>query len=356
MGSRAAAGRILEVSIVLAALALATGLVAPSRRAVERVYSTGVYPAIDRTVRSFTDLLPFSLGDVLFIALVAALLAGFGIALTRALARRKAAPLFWFAWRTLVALAAVYLWFLASWGWNYLRVPVADKLVLHQDRTNEDAVTRLANRTVRELNRYAGAAHRVAYDDATTSAKLRPAFEAVIARLGDRTAFTAPPPKPTLFDFFMKASGTQGFTDPWTHEINLDRATFPFERPATFAHEWGHISGFADESEANYISVLTCTTSSDPLLRYAGWLLVWFNLPSDVHVTQRATPQVYADLEAVRKRDERQVKPAVARAQQAAYGQYLRANHVKAGYGSYRLFVRLLTAADYDARGLPVLR
>jgi hypothetical protein len=348
MGSRAAAGRILEVSIVLAALALATGLVAPARTAVERVYSTGVYPAIDRTVRSLTDPLPFSLGDVLFIALVTALLAGFGISLARALALRKAAPLGWFAWRTLVGLALVYVWFLGSWGWNYLRVPVADKLVLHHDRTNEDAVTSLANRTVRELNRYAAAAHRVTYDDATTSAKLQPAFEAVIARLGDRTTFTAPPPKPTLFDFFMKASGT--------HEINLDRSTFPFERPATFAHEWGHISGFADESEANYISVLTCTTSSDPLLRYAGWLLVWFNLPSDVHVTQRAVPQVYADLEALRKRNERQVKPAVARAQQAAYGQYLRANHVKAGYESYRLFVRLLTAADYDAHGLPVVR
>jgi hypothetical protein len=83
---------------------------------------------------------------------------------------------------------------------------------------------------------------------------------------------------------------------------------------------------------------------------------VWFNLPSGVHVTERAAPQVYADIEALQRRNERQVKPAVARAQQAAYGQYLRANHVKAGYGSYRLFIRLLTAADYDASGLPLVR
>jgi hypothetical protein len=348
--------RILEGAIVLAALALATGLLAPARATIELAYSTGLYPVIDRAARSVTDLFPFSLGDALFVALIAAFAVGLWATLARTVATRRGWALLAFARRTIVVLAAVYLWFLASWGWNYLRVPVAEKLVLHQERTNEDAVTALANRTLGELNRYAEPAHRETHDGAETAALLRPAFEAVIARLGDRTAFSAPPAKPTIFEFFMKASGSQGFTNPWTHEIDLDGSTFPFERPATFAHEWGHIAGFADESEANYISVLTCTTSADPLLRYSGWLLVWFNLPSDVHVTQRAAPQVYADIEALQKRNERQVKPAVARAQQAAYGQYLRANHVKAGYGSYRLFIRLLTAADYDASGLPVVR
>jgi hypothetical protein len=356
MAPRPRPGLIIETAIVLAAGAVAAGWVTPSRATVERAYSTGLYPAIDRTVRGVTDLLPFSLGDVLFVALIAAFCAGLWRASARSFASRRPAAALTFARRVLVALALIYLWFLASWGLNYLRVPVAEKLVLHQEQTNEDAVTALANRTARELDHYVAAAHRTAYDDATTAAKVRPAFDAVVRRLGDRATFSPPPPKPTIFEFFMQASGSQGFTDPWTHEINLDRSAFPFERPATFAHEWGHIAGFADESEANYISVLACTTASDPLLRYSGWLLVWFNLPSDVHVTQALAPQVIADIEALRKRNERQVKPAVARAQQAAYGQYLRANHVKAGYGSYRLFVRLLTAAGYDAQGLPIVR
>jgi hypothetical protein len=357
MGLRATAGRrVLEAGIVLAALAAATGVLTPARATVERAYSTGSYPAIDRVVRAVTDRIPFSFGDALFLAVLAALAAGLAATLARAIATRGFAPLVTFGRRTLVALALVYLWFLGSWGWNYLRVPVVDKLALHPERTNEVAVTALANRTARELNRYADAAHRAHYDDATTAAKLQPSFDAVTRRLGNRTLFSAPPVKPTIFDFFMKASGTHGFTDPWTHEINLDRATFEFERPAAFAHEWGHIAGFADESEANYVSVLASTLSDDPLLRYSGWLLVWFNLPSDVHVTERLAPQVSADIEALRKRNAAQVKPAVARAQQTAYGQYLRANHVKAGYDSYHLFVRLLTAADYDARGLPSVR
>jgi hypothetical protein len=351
-----AASRILQATMVLIALAFATGLLAPARGTIERAYSTGLYPEIDRAARSVTDLFPFSLGDVLFVALIAAFVAGLWATLARTLESSRGWALLAFVRRTFVILAALYLWFLVSWGFNYSRIPVLDKLVLHQEQTNEDAVTALADRTVRELNAYAVAAHRETHDGAATAALLRPAFERVIDRLGDRTSFSAPPAKATLFEFFMKASGSQGFTNPWTHEITLDGSTFPFERPATFAHEWGHIAGFADESEANYISVLTCTTSADPLLRYSGWLLVWFNLPSDVHVTQRAAPQVIADIEALRKRNERQVKPAVARAQQAAYGQYLKANHVKAGYGSYRLFVRLLTAAEYDAQGLPDVR
>lgn len=348
--------RIFQAIVVLTALAIVTGFWAPARTQVEHIYSTGVYPVIDRAVRSLSDLIPFSLGDLFFVALGVVLIVGLWGTFALTLATFRGWAILAFVRRALVVLAAVYLWFLGSWGFNYLRVPVESKLVLHKEHTNTAAVTELANRTARELNRNVEAAHREGQDGAATAALLRPAFDAVTLRLGNRTTFTAPPAKPTIFGFFMKASGTQGFTNPWTHEIDIDGSTFPFERPATYAHEWGHIAGFADESEANFISVLACTTSEDPLLRYSGWLLVWLNLPSDVHATQSLSPQVVADLKALQQRNARQVKPEVARAQQVAYGQYLRANHVKAGYDSYRLFVRLLTAADYDAHGLPVTR
>ena len=154
----------------------------------------------------------------------------------------------------------------------------------------------------------------------------------------------------------MLLSDGSGFMDPWTHEVNLYSGQLFFERPSTFAHEWAHAAGFADESEANYVSVLACINSPLALARYSGWLLVWFNLPSDVHVTARARRQVVLDVEAIKARYQRQVQPAVARAQQAAYDRYLRANRVKQGIDSYRLFVRWMTGATYDAQGLPVVR
>jgi len=101
--------------------------------------------------------------------------------------------------------------------------------------------------------------------------------------------------------------------------------------------------------------VLTCIRSADPLARYSGWMLVWFNLPQNVHVTHALSPAVRTDIEALIQRNRRDVKPAVANAQRAAYDAYLKANNVEAGFDSYRLFVRWMTGADYDADGLPVV-
>ena len=36
------------------------------------------------------------------------------------------------------------------------------------------------------------------------------------------------------------------------------------------AHEWAHLAGYADESEANFVGWLTCARASDAA-RYSGW-------------------------------------------------------------------------------------
>jgi hypothetical protein len=185
---------------------------------------------------------------------------------------------------------------------------------------------------------------------------LEPTFYATTRRLGDRVSFPPTPVKPTIFEPLMRASATYGFTDPWTHEINLSTSLSAIERPAAYAHEWSHLSGFADESEANFIAAISCIASKDPALRYSGWMLVWFNLPSDAHVKQRALPAVIADVNAIVARFRRQTKPAVERVQRAVYGRYLQANNVGAGFESYRLFVQLITAGEFDRDGLPIVK
>ena len=168
--------------------------------------------------------------------------------------------------------------------------------------------------------------------------------------------FAPPHIKPTLFQPLMELSATSGFTDPWTHEINVDAGAFAFERPAYYAHEWAHLAGFTDEAEANFISVLACTNSHDPLLAYAGWLLVWFNLPANVHITHRIDRLAYDDIAAIRARYLRHMNRSVAHVQEVAYDKYLKSNRVRAGYDSYRLFIRWMTGADFDAAGLPRVR
>ncbi len=323
---------------------------------IERYYSNVAYPPIDRAVRALTGPIPFTLGDLMFFAALAALVAWYVRTLRRARRGAKLAHAGGLALRTLALLALLYVWFDVSWAFNYDRIPLADKIPVRDERATPAAVDRFADRVVDELNRNAAAAHREHPTDEEVGARLVPRLSAVIARLGDRATFPPPRIKPTVFQPMMEWTGTTGFTDPWTHEVNVDASAYFFERPAIYAHEWGHIAGFADESEANLISVLACTTSPDPLLRYSGWILTFFNLGSDVHVKHHLSRQVRADVRAVFARYRKHVKPALERAQRAAYDKYLKANRVTAGMKSYGLFVRWLVGAAYDSEGLPIVR
>jgi hypothetical protein len=342
-----------DLAAVLAAVALRVW--SPGPLWIETHYANGVYPAIDRSVRALTGPFPLCLGDVLFVIAIA-LLGRYWFVRFAASRGRVARTAFGVVVRTFAVFCAIYVWFMVSWAIDYGRVPLAQKIPVHDDRTDEDTVARLADRVADELRRTASAAHREHLSDAEVARRLVPTFEATIHRLGDRATFGPPHIKPTIFQPLFQASATTGFTDPWTHEVNLDATLFAVERPAIYAHEWSHISGFTDEAEANFIAVIACTTSHDPLLAYSGWLLVWDNLPSNVHVTHPVGRIAYDDLVAIRARYVKNVNTQVERASRAAYDGYLKSNHVKAGFASYALFIRWLTGADYDRAGLPIVR
>jgi uncharacterized protein DUF3810 len=345
--------RLAPAAAVVAA-AIAAAVFRPPAPWVEAHFVNGWYLSLDPVLRGVVDLVPFAVGDVLLAAVLAALLAWWVLTLRRSGPRlRRLAGLLA---GTAAVVAVVYIWFVNFWGLCYDRVPVADKVVVDAKIVDAAHVDAFANRVVRMLSENVDGAHRewTAHED--PGPRLVPQFEAAIARLGDERPVAMPVVKPTIFDRMLATTGDAGFMDPWTHEVNVYSGLLFFERPAVFAHEWAHVAGFADESEANYIATLTCIGSPSALARYSGWLLVWENLPEHVHVTQHVKPQVIADIKAIRARLAREVKPAVARAQEAAYDRYLRANRVASGIESYHLFIRWMTGATYDAHGLPLVR
>jgi hypothetical protein len=345
--------RAVAIDGVVVAVAVVLAIWRPPSAWIERHYVNGFYFGLDRAVRAIADPVPFAVGDLLLILAAAGLVVFWTRALRgrRDLRRRIAFPLV----RTLAAFALVYLWFLTFWGFNYDRVPVSAKVLVRASSVDTAHVDAFADRVARMLSANVAAAHREEKEEAAVSAALSAPFEAAIRRLGDDDDVAMPPVKPTIFNVLLGSTGDSGFMDPWTHEVNMYSGQLFFERPATFAHEWAHMAGFADESEANYIAVLTCINSDRALARYSGWLLVWFNLGSNVHVKQRVAPQVVRDIRAIQQRLREQVKPGIARAQQAAYDRYLKANRVSEGIDSYRYFVRWMTGATYDSTGLPLV-
>ena len=88
-------------------------------------------------------------------------------------------------------------------------------------------------------------------------------------------------PKATLLDFYFRRAGVAGMTDPYFLETLVERNLIPFERPFVVAHEWSHLAGFADESEANFVGWLTCLRGSNAD-QYSGWLFLYDELAGAV--------------------------------------------------------------------------
>ena len=78
--------------------------------------------------------------------------------------------------------------------------------------------------------------------------------------------------KPIMLSEPMSYTHITGVYTYFTGEANLN-VNFPdYTLPYTAAHELAHQRGIAREDEANFVAFLVCTTSSDPYVRYSGYL------------------------------------------------------------------------------------
>ena len=267
--------RWLRAALVLVAAGAALAPWPPA--AVERFYSTRFYPAWQVRATMFSNRWGFALVDGLLVVvpLVWLLLAA------RDLGGRKAGwlpPFARIATRTLVWSAALYLLFLLSWGLNYRRVPLVDKLAYDRSAVSPAAARALAATAVGQLNALYDQAHaqgwrtRGAVDD-----RLADAFAVTERALGARAIARPARPKTSLLDPYFRRVGVDGMTDPFFLETLVARGLLPFERPFVVAHEWSHLAGYADESEANFVGWLTCLRGPAPD-QYSGWLFLFGEL------------------------------------------------------------------------------
>ena len=149
--------------------------------------------------------------------------------------------------------------------------------------------------------------------------------------------------------------------DPFALEVLANPDLLPIERPFVAAHEWAHLAGYADESEANFVGWLTCLRAGSAA-QYSGWMYLYWQLAGEVSAPTRRrladalAPGPRADIDAVVQRIERGQLPALRRSSWLVYDQYLKANRVEAGVRSYGLVVTLILRAKFDEGWVPVRR
>jgi hypothetical protein len=337
---------------VLVALAVVCAIVPIPPEYVERVYSRTIYPTAQWWLTMASNTVPIALLDVA-IGVVLLTLAWLLVVRTRRCGFRRAS-----GWTlvTLIRVAAiVYLAFLVLWGLNYRRVPLEQRLDYDRARMTRESVLAFANRAVSEINvGYAGA-HAVPAD----LRGLEYAFWDAEFALGSRAPTELGVPKRSLLTLYFRAAGVDGMTDPIFLEIIINPDVLDVERPMVVAHEWGHLAGYANESEASFIAWLACMRG-DPLAQYSGWFAAYEHamraLPrQDRSAVRPLDPGPRDDLRAMVARYGR-ASPVVRKAAEGVYDEYLRANRVAEGIGSYDAVLRLLVGTRFDPEWKPVLR
>ena len=350
----AAMGKRIAGAVVVAAAAGAA-LVPVPQTWVEQHYARGWFPAVQPTLTGISNTVPFALLDVLIVSALAA--AAWAVAsVVRAPRGRRLAVLGRRAWQGLVAGALTYLVFLVAWGGNYRRQPITALVDFDDARVTRAAVLALNDAAIGELGRlrprlpagtsgWAGAAQ--------AAAGLEPALDAGTGLLGLPGRVRGGRPKWTILDVYYTRAGVSGMTNPFLLETLVASNLLPFELPAVVAHEWGHLAGFARESDASFFGFLVCLQGSDAA-QYSAWLDVFVRTltargPDDRRSVQARLPAaVRADLRAMAERSERDQVRAVSVMAWRTYDTYLRSQRVESGVRNYGELVRLLAGTRFE--------
>ncbi len=344
----------------LVTLALVCAFLPPTPATIERVFSTGIYPLVQRHLTPISNLAPFALFDLLTIAAGVALIATVTSGIRRARAERRWLALAPALWRIATGAAVAYLFFLGAWGFNYRRVPMTDRLVMEHRPPDRGAVLSLGLEAVEQLNILHAEAHRVGWHEAPLEdASLRDAYASVQRWLSDAPLAVPGRLKRTLYGPYFRWTSVDGMVNPFALEVIANPDLLPFERPFVAAHEWAHLAGYAEESEANFVGWLTCVRAGAGA-RYSGWLYLYLQISGEAGTEARATlwnelaagPR--ADVQAIGDRIRRGQLPTLRRASWRVYDQYLRANRVEEGIRSYGKVITLILRARFDDGWVPV--
>ena len=349
----------IRILIVLATIALAA--VRLPARWVENLYSTGLYPHLAAGVKPLTRWFPVPVNDLLLVTLAIGLPAWWIWKIRAAGAGRKWLAAGSAAFDTLTLAAAWVCAFEFLWGLNYQRLPLTAKLDWDSKRVTPQATLALSKSAIEHLNAEAAAARGTPMPPPEQwRAALERSFQPVVRELGHRLDFSGVAPRASIVNPLLDAGGFDGYMNPLGYEVILDENVLPFEKPFLLAHEWAHLAGFADESEANFIGILACLRSDLPAIRYSGWLGLSFYLPmrspKGMEALPDLSPQVVSDINAIRARERKSSRPAVANLHAKIYNSFLKANRVRAGMGSYSLVTRLMLGTRFDPNWTPAPR
>ena len=342
------------------------------------IYTTRIYPIIGTLLSPISGFFPFAVGDI-FIALSIAWVIFYPIyeiGLRKKLARRyfflaakrgcypkKKKVVFG---RVAEYLLWVYAWFYIAWGLNYSQPNIYDRIGMKPVEVSEAKFKAFAYQYADSLN-----ALSISSDIAGSSIfsdsivddglknRVRDAILKEYNKIGYKEGINAPfnqhpHAKTMVFTPLSSMSGVTGSMGPFFCEFTLNGDILPHDYPATYAHEFAHFLGVANEGEANFYSYIVCTVSADKQVRFSGYYHIFFHVLNNVFDIlgekegERFLKHIRPEIIQLAKSDRRywlsKRCKALDAAQDFIFELYLKGNHVAEGRKSYSGVIGLILA------------
>ena len=328
------------------------------------IYTTRIYPVIGTLLSPISGFFPFAVGDI-FIALSIAWVILYpiyeiGLRKKRAFGR-VAEYLLW-----------VYAWFYIAWGLNYSQPNIYYRIGMKPMEVSKAKFKKFAYQYADSLNALSNASLSNAtlsnarksispdsiVDDALKN-RVRDAVLKEYNKLGYREGINRPfnqhpHAKTMVFTPLSSMAGVTGSMGPFFCEFTLNGDILAHDYPATYAHEFAHFLGVANEGEANFYSYIVCTASADKQVRFSGYYHIFFHVLNNVfdilgekegeRFLKHIRPEIIQ-----RARNDRRYWlskrcKALDAAQDFIFELYLKGNHVAEGRKSYSGVIGLILA------------
>ena len=328
------------------------------------IYTTRIYPVIGTLLSPISGFFPFAVGDI-FIALSIAWVILYPIYEIRLRKKRVFG-------RVAEYLLWVYAWFYIAWGLNYSQPNIYYRIGMKPVEVSKAKFKKFAYQYADSLNALSNASLSNAslsnarksispdsiVDDALKN-RVRDAVLKEYNKIGYREGINRPfnqhpHAKTMVFTPLSSMAGVTGSMGPFFCEFTLNGDILAHDYPATYAHEFAHFLGVANEGEANFYSYIVCTASADKQVRFSGYYHIFFHVLNNVYdilgekegerFLKHIRPEIIQ-----RARNDRHYWlskrcKALDAAQDVIFELYLRGNHVAEGRKSYSGVIGLILA------------
>lgn len=327
---------------------------------VEKLYSSTLYPIIEKSLGFISSLFPFSIAEFLLIIIVILFIATlFFIIFKTRFFLNNIQTIFHYMIRT---LAIIYLLFYFFWGFNYYREDYSILTSMNVDLASYEELKELTLENIRKANRWR---ERLAEDENGLIL-----VEETIDELGEITnlgfqnywvgnidlAINHGKVKPILLSKYMSYTGIVGIYIPFTSEANVNVDVPKQVLLSAISHEMAHQKGFAKEDEANFIAYSANINNPDERFKYSGYYLAMNQLMNELYRQNRDDYWIlYDEISHAVKRDLQFTKEywqarqgKVREKANKMNDTYLKANNQADGVKSYSGVVKLLLAEYKD--------